>query len=521
MFLFIIFVFLLNKNIFLVLKLSIKFNLEIEFLFSFSNLIFSLVVIIISIGVILYKKFYFHFIEINSFNINLIIFIISIIILINRNNFLTLIIGWDGLGISSFYLVSFYSNIESAVSRLITFFFNRLGDGFIVVVIAYILEYSTEYKIINLDILIFIIFIGLITKSSQLPFGVWLPIAIAAPTPISTLVHSSTLVTSGILILMKIEFLFFLWEFQILILIFGIFTFVIGGLFSLSILDLKKTVAFSTLSQLGFIIFRFRIGNLNISFLHIIFHAFFKSSLFLNLGFFIFKNLSIQDSRLINNYTLNFLSKILFLIPCLNLIGIIFSAGFISKDLILIFFINENIKIIIFFFLYIGCVITASYSIKLIFRLFKINLLSIKVNFKINFNFYFILIFIFSLILRFIIILLILFFINLQELFCRRFSKYLFLIILIFSFILYKIFFIFLCLLKFSSILIILDSINIFFRNKYLILKNISIILILEEFVQLNFFIKMNFSLINKVKFLILFILNFFLINVLIIFILI
>lgn len=278
--------------------------------------------------------------------------------------------------------MSYYSNLNRSISSLITFFFNRLGDGFIILFCSIIIFNFTKIQLILINkIIFFILFICLITKRSQIPFGVWLPIAISAPTPISSLVHSSTLVTAGIFVLIKLNFLYFI-EIQYLIIIFRIITFIFGGIFSISIIDLKKAVAFSTLSQLGFILFRIRIGNFIISFYHLIFHAFFKSSLFVNLGYFIIINFSIQDSRIKVNFYNNLFIKFTFIISCINLIGFISTSGFISKEIILIYFFNNSYKLIINFLIYFGCLITGCYSIKFIIFLY-INLMK---NFKIFLN---------------------------------------------------------------------------------------------------------------------------------------
>ena len=145
--------------------------------------------------------------------------------------------------------------------------------------------------------IILILFLSIITKRSQIPFGVWLPIAISAPTPISSLVHSSTLVTAGIYVLIKLRYLNLFKEINILFLIFGLSTFIVAGIFATKVLDFKKSVAYSTFSQLGLILFTIRINNEIISFYHLLFHAFFKSSLFVNLGILIIFRFSLQDFR--------------------------------------------------------------------------------------------------------------------------------------------------------------------------------------------------------------------------------
>jgi NADH:ubiquinone oxidoreductase subunit 5 (subunit L)/multisubunit Na+/H+ antiporter MnhA subunit len=261
---------------------------------------------------------------------------------------------------------------------------------------------------------------------------------------------------------MKINKIFFINEIQLIILNFGILTFIFGGIFSSSILDIKKAVAFSTLSQLGFIIFRIRIGNFLISFLHLIFHAFFKSSLFINLGYFINLNFSIQDSRQIDNFSNNLLFKLTFFISCINLMGFISLRGFFSKDLVLIFFFTKINKFLILLFLYLGCVFTGIYSIKFLIFLFNIKLINIKFIKNININIFFSKILISSIIILFIPnILLNLILLDLENFIFKSFKFEFYLIVLI-SFILIKfiIFYINKIMFYFSSILIILDITN-------------------------------------------------------------
>lgn len=472
----------------------------LDFNFNILNIIFSIVVIIIRFFVKIYSKFYFSF-KINfKYKINLIIFIISILLLINRNNLISIIIGWDGLGISSFFLVSYYFNLESCISSIVTFFFNRLGDRFILIFCRFITLYNSKINLIIFNYLIFfILFIGLITKSSQIPFGVWLPLAISAPTPISSLVHSSTLVTAGIFIIIKLNFIFYLIEVQLIILIFGIFTFLLGGLFSLCIMDLKKAVAFSTLSQLGFIIIRLRIGNYLISFYHLLFHALFKSSLFINLGIFISYSFSNQDKRFIKTSSSNKIIYLTYFICCLNLIGLISFCGFFSKDLILIFFFNNIIKILIKILIYLGCILTGSYSLKFLLFLFNEKLVFSKINFNINNNLFIIGPLTFSILIVLIPIIFIELFLIDMDNFIFLNSKIEFYLILIFSILIKKIFLLnLLIIIFFSNISIILDYINFFLNKIKFLFYYINKFMIIEEFIQLNL-IKILFK--NKIIF--------------------
>lgn len=452
------------------------------------------------------------------YKINLIIFILSIIILINRSNFIILLIGWDGLGISSFYLILFYMNFNRLISRLVTFFFNRFGDRIIIIFCCLIIRIKTNIILINFNLIIFvIIFLGLITKRSQIPFGVWLPIAISAPTPISSLVHSSTLVTAGIFLIIKFNYIFFIIEIQVFIIFLSLLTFFLAGIFSLSIIDFKKAIAFSTLSQIGFILFSIRIGNIIISFYHLIFHAFFKSSLFVNLGIFILINYSMQDFRLIKKFSLNKLFKISFFISCINLIGLIFSSGFLSKDYILIFFFSRYYKIFINLIFFIGCIFTGSYCLKFIIFFIIINIKILKLNNLININIYFIIIIVLIFFLIFIPIFIIEFLI-LDFLVILLNRKFLFYIIIIFSIFIYKIFIkLNKLLFNFSEILYILDILNFILIVIIKWIINIYLKLIyLEEYLQSNFilfiFNKITFRL-NLIFFMNLFIFLFIILN--------
>jgi NADH:ubiquinone oxidoreductase subunit 5 (subunit L)/multisubunit Na+/H+ antiporter MnhA subunit len=259
------------------------------------------------------------------------------------------------------------------------------------------------------------------------------------------------------------------------------------------------------------------LGNLIISFYHLVFHAFFKSLLFVNLGLFIIFNYSNQDFRIIKSLNLNKIFKISFFISCLNLIGLIRTLGFISKDIILIsFFLNFN-RYFLLFFLYIGCIFTGTYSIKFLFFFFKEKIKEIKIINNIFINFFFSKILLFSIFLNIIILL----FRNLilidLDFFIFKNSKILIYKILILSLINFK--FLFFLINKkiflFSVIIKILDLMNFIF---YFLIKKISIFfilfVILEEYIFLNIFSKLSG------KLLILKLRNFFKINIFIFFLL-
>lgn len=222
-------------------------------------------------------------------------------------------------------------------------------------------------------VLFFLIFLfGCFTKRSNFPFRTWLPVAMAAPTPVSALVHSSTLVTAGIYIIIRF-FKNIKNKFLILFLLLRIITIFIASFAALVENDSKKIIAFSTLSQLGLMFFCLFLGLKDIAFFHLIIHAFFKSLMFLIIGFLLVNKFHFQDIRLLSNLNKkkNFLSyKLLFV--KFSLSGFFFFGSFYVKDLIYEkkFFI---IKIIFLTLFYLRLIFTFLYSFRLLKILFFNN----------------------------------------------------------------------------------------------------------------------------------------------------
>ena len=222
----------------------------------FTVLIISFSVFRFSYRYISHYKFY------TRFHILLFTFVCSILLLIVSSNLLFTIIGWDGLGVSSYLLVIYYGRRKSYNAGILTVLSNRVGDALIIFRIGFILYMGSWninfYKeLLNTsDIFIFLLIIGAFTKRAQIPFSAWLPAAMAAPTPVSSLVHSSTLVTAGVYLLFRhLNDIEGYCQFNI-ITITGIATIIIARLSALNEKDIKKIVALSTLSQLGLIVAR-------------------------------------------------------------------------------------------------------------------------------------------------------------------------------------------------------------------------------------------------------------------------
>lgn len=361
----------------------IRNNFSIIFILDCVRIIFFFLVSTISSIIFLYSKFYINIYKKEKYNektlmLTMLIFVLSIIILIFSYSWFIVILGWDGLGIVSFLLVKFFNDKKTLDARILTVLSNRIGDCLFI--ISFIMFFhNNEYRIISLQkensiIILIFLTLGCFTKRAQIPFSAWLPAAIAAPTPVSSLVHSSTLVTAGVYLIIRFNFL--LVNLSNLILTVSLTTIILRGFYAVIEKDFKKIVAISTLRQIRFIIFSIFSTTWILSFLHISFHAIFKSILFITTGILITFVIGNQNSKYFRNFSISFISKIIFISACLRLIGFPFSLGFYSKDIILI--INTEfieIKKIIF---NLSCILTVWYSLRII----KLGFLNFTKNYS-------------------------------------------------------------------------------------------------------------------------------------------
>lgn len=345
----------------------------ISLVFDRTRLLYSTVVILISANVLRFSTVYIRDDKfINRFTLLVVTFIISINLLIYIPHLIILLIGWDGLGITSFILVIYYQNSKSLRAGLITALTNRIGDVAILLSIGWTLSQGhwnilhirieNSYRIFQISA----ITLAAITKSAQIPFSRWLPAAIAAPTPVSALVHSSTLVTAGVFLLIRFyPFLRSINIFNKFILFIAVSTIIIAGIRATTECDIKKIIALSTLRQLGIIITRIGLGFPQIAFIHMVIHALFKALLFICAGNLIRLHRHAQDLRWIGN-TLNAapVTATCILIANTALCGFPFIAGFYSKDLIIetAIFSEQNRFIVILILLSVG--FTSFYSIR-------------------------------------------------------------------------------------------------------------------------------------------------------------
>lgn len=233
------------------------------------------------------------------FSVLLNIFVLSMVGVIFFGGFFWVLVGWDGLGLTSVLLVLYYSARSSWSSGFKTYSINRIGDGFLVVVFLYLI--GTDCQIVRmLDYfgLGMLLCLGAFTKSAQFPFSGWLPVAMAAPTPVSALVHSSTLVTSGLYLMVRF---FNVLSDRVLftVCVVGLFTMVMASVAACGEWDAKKVVAYSTLRQLGLMGFRLGVGLVDFCFFHLIIHALFKALLFICVGTLLMKIQHLQDLRVL------------------------------------------------------------------------------------------------------------------------------------------------------------------------------------------------------------------------------
>merc|ERR1719415_469933 len=312
------------------------------------------------------------------FHFLLLSFVGSMILLILSPNLISVLIGWDGLGISSYLLVIYYSRNKSYNSGMITFARNRVGDALIIISLRYLL-YSITLDISVLSYffeidyywVIIIVLVASCTKRAQIPFRAWLPAAIAAPTPVSSLVHSSTLVTAGVYLIFRFERLLVSINLRNVLLIIGSLTILMARLRAFFEIDMKKIVALSTLSQLGVIISAIGAGFRVLGFFHLLAHAFFKALLFIRTGNLIHGSERYQDMRVIGGgREVIPLTNRIVIRASLSLCGLPFIAAFYSKEIIIERLLINNVSIYSYFLLIAGIFMTVFYRTRFLFNSF-------------------------------------------------------------------------------------------------------------------------------------------------------
>ncbi|YP_009058470.1 NADH dehydrogenase subunit 5 (mitochondrion) [Musca domestica] len=347
-------------------------------LLDWMSLIFMSFVLMISSLVIYYSKEYMESdYKINRFIMLVLMFVTSMMLLIISPNLISILLGWDGLGLVSYCLVIYFQNIKSYNAGMLTALSNRIGDVALLLAIAWMLNYGSWNYIFYLDVMQsdsemlivgMLVMLAAMTKSAQIPFSSWLPAAMAAPTPVSALVHSSTLVTAGVYLLIRFNIVLSTsWMGNLLLLLSGL-TMFMAGLGANYEFDLKKIIALSTLSQLGLMMSILSMGYYKLAFFHLLTHALFKALLFMCAGAIIHNMNNNQDIRLMGSLSLMMpLTSSCFNVANLALCGMPFLAGFYSKDLILEMVSFSYINLFSFFLYFFSTGLTVCYSFRLVY----------------------------------------------------------------------------------------------------------------------------------------------------------
>jgi NADH-ubiquinone oxidoreductase chain 5 len=325
------------------------------------------------------------------------LFTFFMLVLITANNFLQMFVGWEGVGLASYLLINFwFTRIQANKAAIKAMLINRIGDFALLIALFSIynifgtLNYEVIFNLIpdfinfdfdfkffqisSIDFICILLFLGAMGKSSQLGLHIWLPDAMEGPTPVSALIHAATMVTAGVFLIARCSYLF---EFSSLaldfILLIGSFTAFFAATTGLFQNDIKKVIAYSTCSQLGYMIFSCGLSSYDVSLFHLSNHAFFKALLFLGAGAIIHAVNDEQDMRKLGGLQrLLPFSYAIMLIGSLALMGFPFLTGFYSKDTILEIAYSKYTSLSLFSYILgsLAAFCTSFYSIRLLYLVF-------------------------------------------------------------------------------------------------------------------------------------------------------
>ncbi len=362
--------------------------LNIPFSFQIDQLSILMLLIITGIGSLIhiYSMGYMsHDAGYGKFFAYLNLFIFFMLLLVLGSNYIIMFIGWEGVGLCSYLLIGFwYTNGAYADAAKKAFIMNRIGDlGFLIGVFLIISTFGSAtfgeifpqaQNIVSgdatLTLITILLFIGATGKSAQLPLFTWLPDAMAGPTPVSALIHAATMVTAGIYMIARSNVLFTLSPLTLsIIAVIGLATAIVAAIIALTQTDIKKVLAYSTVSQLGYMFLGLGVGAYTGAFFHVLTHAFFKALLFLGAGSVIHAMSNEQDMRnmggLRKKLPITFITMFL---GTLAIAGLPPFAGFFSKDEILAHVYEHNK--ILWAIGILGAMFTAFYMFRMLFLTF-------------------------------------------------------------------------------------------------------------------------------------------------------
>ena len=363
-------------------KLIIPFALQVDALSALFLLIITGVGFLIHVYSISYmgEEKQEHFGRYFSF-LNL--FVFSMLLLVLGANYVIMFIGWEGVGLCSYLLIGFwFKNNEYNKAANKAFIMNRIGDLAFLIAIFWLIAktgtanydgiFANTAKLGSTDVTVItlLLFIGATGKSAQIPLYTWLPDAMAGPTPVSALIHAATMVTAGIYMIARSNALYSLSPISMnIVAIVGLATAILAATIALKQNDIKKVLAYSTISQLGYMFLALGVGAYAAGVFHVMTHAFFKALLFLAAGSVIHAIGGEQDIRKMGGLSKHLkITSITFLAGCIAIAGIPPFSGFFSKDAILLSAFEHN-KVLYGIALF-GALLTAFYMFRLFFITF-------------------------------------------------------------------------------------------------------------------------------------------------------
>lgn len=363
-------------------------SMQIPFSYQIDQLSLIMLLLVTGVGFLIhvYSIGYMHHDEnVGKFFSFLNLFVFSMLVLVLGSNFVILFIGWEGVGLCSYLLIGFWNkntSYNNAAKK--AFIINRVGDlGFLLgIFLIYLTFDSVQYAEVfqkasamqigtfTVTAITLLLFVGAMGKSAQLPLYTWLPDAMAGPTPVSALIHAATMVTAGIYMILRANVLFTLAPHTLeVIAIIGAATALFAATIGLAQNDIKKVLAYSTVSQLGYMFLALGVMGYSTSLFHVLTHAFFKALMFLGAGSVIHAMSNEQDMRRMGGLRKALpITFITFLIGCLAIAGIPPFSGFFSKDEILLHA-YEHSKVLYAVGLF-TAFLTAFYMFRLLFLTF-------------------------------------------------------------------------------------------------------------------------------------------------------
>nr|ATJ03299.1 NADH dehydrogenase subunit 5 [Bemisia tabaci] len=344
-------------------------DMNMFFLLDEKSSVFTLMVMIVTTSIMIYSQFYIQKKKVMFLKV-LIMFMASMLMLILSANMVTLVMSWEGLGMTSFILIMFYQNKKSVMSSMYTMMMNRVGDVTLMVAMMMLMN-SSSWMFLSMEYLnsstkwMTLMTVSMFSKSAQIPFSSWLTEAMAAPTPVSALVHSSTLVTAGVYLMIRFKSIMVASGMNNIVLTVAMITLSMASMNSLLEMDMKKLVALSTLSQISIMFISISTNLYSLAFFHMIMHATFKSLIFLCSSTFI-SNSNTQDLRKMYSTSINLLvTNVTFNVASMVLCALPFMSSFYSKEIIMEMIMITPLNKVVALAFIILMMVTASYSLKM------------------------------------------------------------------------------------------------------------------------------------------------------------